>query len=87
MSHVRECDQCGETYVPANGSCGCDSRKLNEHGLPDDYPLHVGYLYVVDGKVVQAIERGTVAEWKRRRGCKVVTSCDISGRDLWHLAV
>lgn len=21
MSHVRECQQCGETYVPANGSC------------------------------------------------------------------
>ena len=21
MSHVRECQQCGETYVPANGAC------------------------------------------------------------------
>lgn len=61
--------------------------KLDERELPDDYPLYAGYLYVVDGKVVQAIEQGTVAEWKRRRGCKSVMSCDIGGRDLWHLAV
>ncbi len=29
MSHVRECQQCGETYVPANGTCPtCEERLL-----------------------------------------------------------
>jgi predicted ATP-dependent serine protease len=28
MSHVRECGQCGEVYVPANGSCPvCKARE------------------------------------------------------------
>ena len=57
--------------------------ELNERELEDDYQLHAGYLYVVDGKVVRATERGTPAEWKRRKGCKSVKSCDIGGRDLW----
>ncbi len=27
MSHVRECGQCGEVYVPANGPCPtCEAR-------------------------------------------------------------
>ena len=25
MSHVRECQQCGEIYVPANGPCQCEA--------------------------------------------------------------
>ncbi len=28
MSHVRECQQCGETYVPANGPCpSCEEHR------------------------------------------------------------
>lgn len=61
--------------------------KLNERELPDDYPVRFGFLYVVDGKVVQSVTDETVADWKRKRGCKSVTSCDIGGRNLWHLAV
>ena len=63
------------------------TKELNERELPDDYPLYAGYMYVVDGTVVTAVENGTPAEWKRRKGCKSVKSCDIGGRDLWHLAV
>lgn len=59
------------------------TNELNERELDEDYPLHAGYLYVVDGKVVRATEAGTPAEWKRRKGCKSVMSCDIGGRGLW----
>lgn len=26
MGHIRECQQCGKTYVPANGPCPCADR-------------------------------------------------------------
>lgn len=62
-------------------------KKPQENALPDDYPIYLGYLYVVDGKVVQSMENSTVGTWKRVKGCKQVTSCDIAARDLWHLMV
>ena len=59
-------------------------KEPNETELPDDYPLYFGYLYIVDGKVVRATEeKSTVAEWKRRKGCKSVKNCDIHARNLW----
>jgi hypothetical protein len=59
----------------------------SERELPDDYPLYAGYLYIVDGRVVQAIENGTPAQWKRVRGVNSIKNCDIDARDLWHLAL
>lgn len=61
--------------------------RLKERELPDDYPINAGYLYVVDGQAVTAIQTETVGSLKRRERVASVKSCDISGRNLWHLAV
>lgn len=61
--------------------------KLKERELPDDYPLREGFLYVADGKVVRAIADMTVQDWKKRRDVRVITNCDIGGRNLWHETV
>jgi len=61
---------------------------FNERELPDDYPMHYGYLYVADDEVVQCTGRATtVGESKTLYGWKSIKSCDITGRNLWHLAV
>lgn len=61
--------------------------KLRERDLEDEYPIFAGFLYVVDGKVMTATGDSTVGRMKQKSGAKSITSCDISGRDLWHLAV
>ena len=60
---------------------------LNEHELPDDYPIYGDYLYVCDGTVIRSdLMSGTIAELKRylrendKIEAKVITSCDIFGR-------
>jgi hypothetical protein len=42
-----------------------------EHVLPDDHPVHYGYFYVADGRLVTAGVQGTVRDLRRdltRRG-------------------
>ena len=56
---------------------------LNERILGDDYPVHPGYLYVADGRVVSSNISGTVRNLKRDLKASVITNCDISGRNLW----
>lgn len=57
----------------------------SENVLPDDYPVYPGYLYIMDGYIVEAPSRGTVATLKgigiREEGKgEEVRRCDISGR-------
>ncbi|NTS31308.1 hypothetical protein HQ945_08570 [Phyllobacterium sp. BT25] len=56
-------------------------RPLNERELPDDYPVYGDYLYVADGKVIRSDVFGTVRDLRRDTGAKVITSCDIYGRE------
>lgn len=57
--------------------------KLDEPILPDDYPMHAGYLYVVDGKPHQADRSLSVGAFKRAFKIDQVRRCDIGGRNLW----
>jgi len=58
---------------------------LNERELENNYPVHVGYLYVVDGHVTRHVSSAivNVGQLKRELNAKVVTNCDIAGRELW----
>lgn len=56
---------------------------LNEHELPDEYPIYGGYLYVADGKVYRAEFNTIVTHLKATTGFKSLKSCDIAGRNLW----
>ena len=60
---------------------------LRERELEDDYPMFPGYLYVVDDRPWQCPEGMTAGELKQRGKFKSVKSCDIKGRNLWHLAI
>ena len=55
--------------------------------LPDNYPVHYGYLYVCDGKVRQSDLGGgqEVRHLKHLLGATEIKNCDIQGRNLWHL--
>lgn len=58
--------------------------KLNERILENSYTLYLGYLYVVDGKPWQNLDKEmTVGDLKARSSVKEVKSCDIAGRNLW----
>jgi hypothetical protein len=69
-------------------ACGDPERiVLDEPILPDDYPVHQGYFYVVNGKPKTFIDgqNVTVGRWKAMRipGVDPVTEvrrCDIVGR-------
>jgi len=56
---------------------------MNEHELPDDYPVHYGYLYVADNRVIQSNITGIILDLKRIGNYSVITNCDIDARDLW----
>lgn len=58
---------------------------LKERELPDDYPIHPGYLYVADGRVVRSVwvDTITAGQVKAEAGITSLTNCDIAGRDLW----
>lgn len=58
-------------------------RQPNEPILPDNYPVHAGYLYVVDGEPINSDISGTVADLKRITGGKEIRGCDIAARNLW----
>ena len=55
--------------------------------LPDDYPVHLGYYYLIrfysiGEEPVKANLSGTVADLKDIDGVEYVKSCDVVGRDL-----
>jgi hypothetical protein len=55
------------------------NKPLDEPILDDDHPVHVGYMYTVDGKPTECPQNfGTVARWKFQ--CGEVRRCDIYGR-------
>jgi hypothetical protein len=64
---------------------GTGMKELDEPVLSDDYPVHCGYLYVVNGEPRHCPIDGTVADLKKV--CKVevkeVRRCDIAARGLW----
>lgn len=78
-----------------------ETNKLEEPILEDNYPVHCGYLYVVEIKtagssfltVISSDIQGTVADLRvdlESLGTKnilAIRRCDISGRNLWHLMV
>jgi hypothetical protein len=54
-------------------------KPLDEPILDDDYPVHIGYMYVIDGKPTECLQNfGTVKHWKSY--CDEVRRCDIYGR-------
>jgi len=55
---------------------------LKERVLPDDYPVHAGYSYVADGKVIVSDVWGTVLDLRRDTGAAEIKNCDLFGRDL-----
>lgn len=62
--------------------------ELKERDLPDDYPVHEFYLYVIDDRVWRAPYPATVGEIKKLMPeVKSIKNCDIAGRDIWHLAI
>jgi hypothetical protein len=62
-------------------------REPRERELEDDYPTYAGYLYVADGKVIEAVTERTVGDLKRRHKANRITICDIDARYLWHRAL
>lgn len=65
------------------------AQPAKERELPPNYPMYYGYLYVIDGEVVQYSGEHMVVGLYRQRNPKVksVKNCDISGRNLWHLMI
>lgn len=55
-------------------------RDYDERVLEDDYPVHAGYAYVVDGKPVISDVTGTVADLKRALNAQEVRRCDLIAR-------
>ena len=57
--------------------------KQEERELPNDYPVHYGYFYVCDGRVIQNLFfiKGTISDLKNE-GAKIIMNCDIVGRGL-----
>lgn len=53
---------------------------MDERVLPDDYPVNAGYLYVADGKVVEAYITGDVKRLKSEIGADEIRRCDIEAR-------
>ncbi len=50
MSHVRECQQCGETYVPANGTCRTCEERLRRHGIVTGLDMAAKYVAMCNDK-------------------------------------
>lgn len=61
--------------------------EFNERELEDNYPIYLGYLYVVDGNPWKAPDEMTVGELKQRGKFTSVKNCDIKGRGLWNQAI
>lgn len=57
------------------------AEELNEPILDDDYPIHAGYVYVMDGVPKMADFPGTVAYLKRILKVKEIRRFDMFGRE------
>jgi len=57
-------------------------RLLKEPVLDDDYPVYVGYAYVVDGKPILSLIEGTVQRLKHSLKATEIRRCDLVGRNL-----
>ena len=57
-------------------------RELREPVLADDYPVHAGYAYVVDGKPISSDISGNVKRLKAHMKAAEVRRCDLAGRGL-----
>jgi hypothetical protein len=57
--------------------------ELVERVLPEDYPVHCGYCYVADGRVISSDVSGTVANLRRNLQASEIKNCDMVGRDLF----
>ena len=55
----------------------------NERVLEDDYPVHVGYSYIADKRIVASMVFGTVKDLKKDLNAKEVRNCDLVERDLF----
>lgn len=51
--------------------------------LGDDYPLHIGYLYILDGVISRVLESTDVGTMKRNLGVREIRKCSIKDRNLW----
>lgn len=59
------------------------SREIREEDLIEgDYPIHAGYVYLVDGTPRMSNVSCTAAQFKKALGAKEIRKCDIVGRDL-----
>lgn len=55
----------------------------NEHVLEDDYPVHAGYCYVADKRVVVSDISGTVRALKAAVKATEVRRCNMAARGLF----
>jgi hypothetical protein len=56
--------------------------ELDERILEDDYPVYLGYAYVVDGTPKSSPLEGTVRDLKFFFAAKEIRRCDLVGRGL-----
>lgn len=54
----------------------------NEDILEDNYPVYLGYYYVVDGKVISSGIEGDVGRLKRNLNAKEIRRCNAVDRGL-----
>ena len=54
----------------------------SEKLLPDDYPIYVGYYYLVDGEVKISNIHSTVGELKSVALAKEIRSCSLVDRNI-----
>ena len=80
------CSTIGDTghmllqITPTTGACRFYTHIYAEPVLADDYPMHVGYFYVMDGKVALCMQNMSVARYKLHEDVKVIRHCDMKGR-------
>lgn len=60
------------------------TQKLSERVMEDKEKMYCDYVYVADGEVIVQSEwfETTVFDYKRRKGVKEVTTCDLFGRGI-----
>lgn len=58
-------------------------QELDEPVLEDDYPIHAGFNYVVDGEVTMALCSCTVEQLKRAMNAVEIRRCDMAGRNMF----
>ena len=50
--------------------------------LEDDYPVHAGYIYLLDGEVTRSKVSGNVGSLKALTKTKEIRRCDLRARGL-----